>query len=115
MANGEEELAGRVLVLENDNKRHEKNISELWDKVSEHDICVASLPKIEKSLETMGKQLTNLDNCRITEETRAKEAKSKISFWDSKWGDRLWTIIASIAAVIGTLLAAMALHINFGG
>jgi len=103
-----DDLNGRILVLENDSKRYDKDIRDIWEKVSEHDVCVASFPKIEKALETMASQLSALDKCRIAEEAQK-------SFWDTKWGDRLWTIVVSIAVVIATLLAAIAMHLNFGG
>ena len=64
MAEGND-LHARLLVLENDSKRHETDISQIWGRVSALEICAASLPQIQKSLESISSKVENLTNCSV--------------------------------------------------
>ena len=62
---GENDLHARLLVLENDSKRHETDISQIWGRVSALEICAASLPQIQKSLESISSKVEDLTNCAV--------------------------------------------------
>lgn len=62
---GESDLHARILVLENDSKRHETDISQIWGRVSALEICAASLPQIQKSLESISSKVENLTSCAV--------------------------------------------------
>ena len=86
-------LHARVSVLENDNKRHESDISQLWGKVSALEICAASLPGINDSLKAISAKVDNLTNCAV------KEDGKRIAFLTV----REW-------ALMGVAVAALALE-----
>lgn len=67
MAEGND-LHARLLVLEKDSTRHEVDISQIWGRVSSLEICAASLPQIQKSLESISTKVENLTNCAVKEE-----------------------------------------------
>ena len=58
-------LHARVSVLENDNKRHEEDLSKLWGKVSALEICAASLPGINENLQKISTKVENLTACTM--------------------------------------------------
>lgn len=62
------QLHARVSVLENDNKRHEADIGQLWGKVSALEICAASLPGINDSLKAISTKVDNLTSCAVKED-----------------------------------------------
>lgn len=62
------QLHARVSVLENDNKRHEADIGQLWGKVSALEICAASLPGINESLKAISAKVDNLTSCAVKED-----------------------------------------------
>ena len=64
MAEGND-LHARLLVLEKDSTRHETDISQIWGRVSALEICAASLPQIQKSLESISSKVENLTNCAV--------------------------------------------------
>jgi hypothetical protein len=61
-------LHARVAVLENDNKRHDEDINQLWGKVSALEICAASLPQINELLRSISAKVENLTNCAVKED-----------------------------------------------
>lgn len=68
-------LHARVSVLENDNKRHEGEISQLWGKVSALEICAASLPEIKDSLRSISTKVESLATC-TTKNQAEKDGKA---------------------------------------
>lgn len=106
--NGDTPLDGRLLVLESDSRRHDDELKELGKRVSAVESDTHGIPRIEKTMEDVLAQLKILNDCRIASEA---EAKSKISWWETPWGQRLWDIIRAVALVVATLLFAMNQHL----
>ena len=60
-----EVLHARVSVLESNDKRHEREIGELYGRVSAVEICAASLPGINESLKAISVKVESLTSCAV--------------------------------------------------
>lgn len=60
-----EVLHARVSVLESNDRRHEKEIGELYGRVSAVEICAASLPGINENLAKISAKVESLTNCAV--------------------------------------------------
>lgn len=76
--NGQNDLHARVLVLEGNDKRHEKDIEKLWKEATSLKLCAQSLPGIESDLREISKEVKFLNECKVAQEW---EEKGKMSFW----------------------------------
>jgi hypothetical protein len=99
---------GRVLVLESESRRYDAELKDINKRLQTLEYCTNAIPRIEEVLKDVVLQLKALNECKLVNETTAK---SKSSFWESLWGQRLWDIIRAGAIVIVTLLFAINQHL----
>jgi len=88
-------LHARLSVLENDDKRHNEEISQLWGKVSALEICAASLPDIKNSLVSISLKVDTLTLCS-TKEGGTREGKAIAYLSIREW----FLVFAAIVAVL---------------
>lgn len=63
-------LHARVCVLESDSKRHESDISQIWNEVSTLKIYASTLPEIKERLIAIQEQVSNLRDCSIKSDAK---------------------------------------------
>lgn len=106
--NGDTPMDARVSVLESDRNRFEADLKEQGRRIQVLENCVQGLSRIEGILEKeVLPALKVLNECKIAEEATAR---LKVSWWESLWGQRLWEVIKTVAAVGITLMVAMYSH-----
>lgn len=110
-----EVLHARVSVLESDNKRHESDLSKIWEKVTTLEVCASSLPGIDLALKEIRDKVDRMDKA-ITSRDAAVKAEhdvcKKIS-WLEKWQPLIAPIFASI--LTGLLVFGLAVYLHVFG
>lgn len=104
-------MKGRLMVAENAIGRHESDISKLWEKVNSMEICISSLPRIEKTLEAMGKSLEELNKCKLVDEGASRQRRT---LWDD-YRDWIKQAIFIILGAVALFAWQATIHMYGGG
>jgi len=103
-----EDVNGRVMVLEKDVKRHENDLSKLWEKVSAMDLCLTALPRIETLQAEIASELKDLKECKLREEGAAR---MKTGTW-AVYGPWIKDIVFLVLGAVAIILWQTALNLN---
>lgn len=105
-----EVLHARVSVLENDNKRHDDDIKQLWKETSDLRLCAACLPAINSTLAKIGEQVQFLNECKIAQENLGK---GRIGLWQENkwWVEKIFVMVMGAVVVV---LWTSAMHLRIG-
>jgi len=87
-----EDLA-RICLLESNVDRHDKDIIKIWEDVTELKICASSLPSIQSTITTMGKDIKTLGTDIQTDRVFSREQAAR-------WGGIFLLLNGIVTAIV---------------